>query len=186
MRDDSWKPKANAAMERWAEGDMDAGEEVYELLAPRVFTFLLRRTRDRAHAQDLLQETFLRMTRSRNRFARGTDVVLWAFAIARNLLIDEARKKREPIDVQRANPEWPDALAGKRRLCDRVMEQVNRLPDAQRDAFVMLHFDELSIAQAAQLTGITRIAMKVRAHRARQALREVLGDELRELLEVPT
>jgi len=186
VRDDSWKPGANAAMERWADGEREAAAELYELLAPRLHAFLLLRTRDRGRAEDLLQETFLRMTRCRGHFVRGTDVATWAFTIARRLFIDEHRKDHEAaeLDPQRADLlGLPDALVGQRRLCARVMEALARMPEGPREAFVFLHFDGLSVADAARIVGTSGLAMKLRVHRARKALRGALGDEVRELLE---
>ena len=186
VRDDSWKPKANAAMESWADGDARAGEEVYDLLAPRLNAFLVRRTRAPELAADLTQETFLRMHRSRSHFARGTDVATWAFTIARRLSIDEHRKTRQPIENERSPPEPPDVLAGRQRLGGRILAELARLPEGQREAFELLHFEGLSTAEAATILGVTRVAIKLRVYKACRALRLKLGDEVRELLEVPT
>jgi len=186
VRDDSWKPRASAAMESWADGDTRAGEELYDLLAPRLHTFLIRRTNSPELAADLVQETFLRMHRSRSHFARGTDVATWAFTIARRLLIDEHRKTREPVDTERAAPESPDVLAGRHRLGGRILAELARLPRGHREAFELTHFEGISIAEAATIVGVTKIAIKLRVYRACAALRSKLGDEVRELLEIPT
>ena len=81
-----WREAASAAMDRYACGDDAAFSELYDLLAPRLSSFLLRRTHDAALASDLLQQTFLQMHASRQHFAAGADVMSWAFAIARRLL----------------------------------------------------------------------------------------------------
>lgn len=110
----------------------------------------------------------------------------WAFTIARRLLIDEHRKIREPVDVDRATPEPPDVIAGKHRLGDRILSELARLPQGHREAFELLHLDGLSTAEAATIVGVTRVAIKLRVHRACAALRKKLGAEVRELLEIPT
>lgn len=79
------------AMDRYADGDASAVGEVYERLAPRLRAFFLRRTGDCGAADDLVQETFVRVHLARESFVRGADVVPWAFAIARRLLIDRRR-----------------------------------------------------------------------------------------------
>lgn len=91
--DESWKVDASAAMERYAAGDDDVLPELYDLLAPRLASFLLRQTADAAHAEDLLEQTFLQMHCARRHFVEGSSVVPWAFAIARRLVIDDFRKR---------------------------------------------------------------------------------------------
>ena len=82
----------DAAMDRYAAGDDAAFEAVYDGLAPRLYGFLLRQTRDRARAEDVVQQTMLQIHRARGRFTPGAQVVPWAFAIARRLLIDQHRR----------------------------------------------------------------------------------------------
>ncbi len=77
---------ATSAMDRYAQGDDAAFSELYDALAPRLYGYLLRQTRNNARAEDLTQQTFLQMHCARGRFVRGADVVPWAFAIARRLL----------------------------------------------------------------------------------------------------
>src|SRR4051812_10555208 len=78
----------DAAMDRYAGGDDAAFEIVYDGLAPRLQSFLLRYTNDRARAEDVVQQTMLQIHRARGRFLIGSQVVPWAFANARRLLID--------------------------------------------------------------------------------------------------
>lgn len=81
-------------MERYACGDDAAFEKLYDAVAPRLFGYLLRQTRDRVRAEDLLQQTLLQMHRARGTFLSGAEVMPWAFAIARRLLIDHLRRDR--------------------------------------------------------------------------------------------
>src|SRR5256885_6512465 len=85
---------ADAAMDRYASGETDAFAVLYDLLAPRLYGFLLRQTRNPARAEDLVQQTMLHIHCARGRFIHGAPVMPWAFAIARRLLIDETRKNR--------------------------------------------------------------------------------------------
>jgi RNA polymerase sigma-70 factor (ECF subfamily) len=195
-RGDDWKPAADAAMDRYAAtGDAAVFERLYDLLAPRLHAFLLRRTRDRTRAEDLVQQTFLQMHSARSHFSPGGQVMPWAFAIARRLLIDGLRKgerecladdgDEEPVDP-RCERDTPDAVVARRRLARRMREEVLRLPDAHRVAFELIQVDGLSVAEAAQVLGTTPTAVKLRAHRAYEALRERLGDDVREELGVVT
>lgn len=191
MRGDDWKPLANAAMDRYAMGDDAAFEALYALLAPRLHAFLLRRTRDPARVEDLVQQTFLQMHCARSHFTRGAQVMPWAFAIARRLLIDGLRKGRresfaedgEGGNREPASPlDAPDAQVATRRLARRIEEELARLPEAHRIAFELVQCDGLSMAEAAQVLGTTATAVKLRAHRTYVVLRERLGDHVREEL----
>ena len=177
---------ADTAMERYARGDDAAFAAVYDALAPRLYGYLLRQTRDSAKAEDLVQQTLLHMHRARARFIPGAEVTPWAFAIARRLLIDSLRRNRrevlEPDDETSeasaaASPDAPaDDLVYAAQLARRVQKELVRLPEAQRVAFELIKQDGLSLAEAAQVLGTTVAAVKLRAHRAYEALRVALGD----------
>jgi len=172
-------------MERYAEGDDSALAPLFDLLSPRLHSFLLRRTRDPARAEDLLQDTFLRMHKNRRHFACGTHVVPWAFAIARNLLIDEHRRDHGTPELPSVPPDPPDVVVARQRLGRRIHEELGRLPEAHREAFVLIQYEGLSMAEAAQMLGTTVTAVKLRAYRAYEALRDKLGEEVREELGEP-
>src|SRR5271166_2600793 len=141
---DAWKQAASAAMDRYACGEDAAFSELYDLLAPRLSAFLLRRTRDAAHTEDLLQQTFLQMHCARSHFGTGADVTPWAYAIARRLFIDAFRKSgRETLrpsaeadeDSEGISPDAsPETSVGRRQLAQRVEEELARLPEAHRVA----------------------------------------------------
>jgi RNA polymerase sigma-70 factor, ECF subfamily len=181
---------ADAAMERYANGNDDAFAEVYDAIAPRLLGFLRRATRDDSAAQDLMQQTLLQMHRARGSFIPGAAVTPWAFAIARRLLIDRARRRRierrlfadAPADADQA-PFQPiaevataDELLHARRLEWRVRERLEALPEIQRTAYRLLQQDGLSLKGAAEVLGTSVSVVKLRAHRAYQALRAVLRE----------
>jgi len=188
----SWKEAASAAMDRYACGEDAAFSELYDLLAPRLSAFLLRRTRDASHTEDLVQQTFLQMHHARRHFGTGADVTPWAYAIARRLVIDAFRKNgretvcaSEDIDEERegmAPSASPEAIVGRQQLTRRVEQELARVPEAQRVAFELVQCDGLSMAETAEVLGTTVAAVKLRAHRTYLALREALGDEVREEL----
>lgn len=177
---------ATSAMDRYAQGDDAAFSELYDALAPRLYGYLLRQTRNTARAEDLLQQTFLQMHCARGRFVRGADVVPWAFAIARRLLIDGVRRSgrevslelREeagaPPPVSTALPQ--DEMVHSRQLADCIERELSRLPSAHREAFELVKQEGLSHAEAAEVLGTTVSAVKLRAHRTYQSLRAALGD----------
>ena len=166
-------------------GDDDAFEEVYDGLAPRLFAYFRRHTNSSDRAEDLLQQTFLQIHRGRASFLPGSEVTAWAFAIGRRLSIDVSRKSRRQVpiasteEVEKAPPSsrepLPDEVVRARQLAAQVERELARLPDAQRIAFELVKQDGLSIAEAAEVLGCTPTAVKLRAHRAYEALRASIG-----------
>jgi len=174
--------EVNAAMERYAAGDDSAFEQLYELLAPRLYGFLLRKTRNQTEAEDLLQQTLLRIHCARGRFIKGAQVMPWAISIARRLLIDRGRREKlqkldespENWDVRWAIEalECPaDEALHAKEVVHMVQRVLSRLPDSQRAAFELVKQDGLSHADAAQVLGTSVTAVKLRAHRTYEALR---------------
>jgi RNA polymerase sigma-70 factor (ECF subfamily) len=181
--EDASRSAANAAMERYAAGDDGAFSELYDALAPRLHQFLVRQTRDDSRADDLLQQTMLQIHTARGRFLRGADVLPWAFAIARRLLIDSYRRRKHEVATGTdpaegaTSPHQPvDDHLHSLRLAQDVQRELARLPEAQRIAFELVKQEGLSMKEAAQVLGTTVTAIKLRAHRAYVALRAALGD----------
>jgi RNA polymerase sigma-70 factor (ECF subfamily) len=171
-------------MERYGAGDDAAFAAVYDALAPRLYGYLVRQTRSPARAEDLVQQTMLHIHRARVRFIPGAEVTPWAFAIARRLLLDEIRRggrRREVLLEEESAGErtvgvGPDDLVQARELAARIEEVLEGLAPSQRAAFELLKCEGLSLADAAAVLGTTVAAVKIRAHRAYQALRFALGD----------
>jgi RNA polymerase sigma-70 factor (ECF subfamily) len=178
--------EANAAMERYAAGDDSAFGELYDAVAPKLLGHALRQTNDRARAEDFVQQTLLQMHRMRGRFIVGADVMPWAFAILRRLIIDGHRKtKREvlPDDAEESpggtsapcEDASADELVHAKQLAATVEDAVERLPESLRVAFVLVRAEGLDAAEAGQVLGLTANAVKIRVHRACEALRSALG-----------
>lgn len=174
----------NRAMDRYACGDASAFAVLHRGLYPRLRAYLVRMRGSTHVADDLAQETFLRMHRARATFATGASVVPWMYTIARNVLIDHARSSRtrrteempegdafEPVDTS-ADTESAAVASQAARTVERVLA---RLPASQREAFVLLRYESLSVADAANVLGATPAAVKLRAFRAYEALRAELG-----------
>lgn len=173
-------------MERYAAGEDAAFGEIYDLLAPRLYGYLLRRMPDSARAEDLLQQTLLQVHRGRSSFMPGADVMPWVFAIARRLVIDGARRAKREVELACedagtsavAKTDAADEVVHGKELALRLERELARLPEAQRIAFELLKEDGLSLAEAAEVLGTTVGAVKLRLHRANEALRAVLDEEV--------
>lgn len=170
-------------MARYAAGDDTAFSELYDEVAPRVLAFLLRKTRDRERAEDLMQQTFLQIHRARGRFIPGSPVMPWAIAIARRLTIDEQRRAgRTARWFADELPDVPDPLApcgyhqvSASQVAGRLDAELARLPATQRQAFELMRLDGLTLEEAALASGTTVSAIKSRSHRAYETLRGALG-----------
>jgi RNA polymerase sigma-70 factor (ECF subfamily) len=169
---------ANRAMDLYADGDDAAFGEVYDFLAPRLYGFLVRQTRQAAAAEDLLQQTMLKLHATRGSFLKGADVVPWAFAIARRLFIDGYRRRMreaahieaQPVDETALGGAADDLLEAKRAVLE-LNRQLALLPESHRVVFELITRDGLSYREVAQVLGTTVNAVKLRAHRAHVALR---------------
>ena len=181
----------DAAMERYAHGDDAAFAEVYDALAPRLLGVLRKATRDGAAAEDLVQQTFLQIHRARGSFIPGAPVMPWAFAIAKRLMIDRGRRQRIELSLFKhpaaddddfmlsapsATPAT-DELLHARRMARRIQQRLDTLPETQRTAYQLVKQEGVSLKRAAELLGTSVTAIKLRTHRAYQALRAVLREE---------
>lgn len=163
---------ADAAMGRYADGDDAAFAIVYDEVSPRLRAFLNRRCPERS--EDLLQQTFLAMHRSRASFCPGAAVMPWAFAIARRLLIDEYRGSRRNDRRQELPPSEPhDASMAlqAQQLYSKLLTELEELPERQREAFQLIRLDGFTLEEAAIATGTTISSMKSLSHRAQETLR---------------
>jgi len=189
---DPWQVAASAAMDRCACGDESAFAVLYDHLAPRLYAFLRRRTHDDARAEDLVQQTMLQMHASRRHFTPGAQVVPWAFSIARRILIDAYRKgRREVLDLDEPGaPERPCpgasalAITSSRQMLRRIEVELQRVSDTNRAAFELVKLDGLDIAEVAEMLGTTEQTVRLRVHRALQALRDELGEDQKRAAEL--
>ena len=94
MTDEEEKKRAIALMIAYQSGEIEAFEALYRLLRPTLLQYLLYKTFDRFLAEDLLQESFLQMHRSRRTYTPGRAVMPWAIAIARNVYLMDSRARR--------------------------------------------------------------------------------------------
>jgi RNA polymerase sigma-70 factor, ECF subfamily len=174
------------AMERYAAGNDEAFSELYDRIAPRLLAFLLRNTRNPAVAEDLLQQTMLRIHCARGRFISGAQAMPWVFSIARRLLIDGIRHSKyecstdevDGLETHRALEaiDCPaDEAMHTRQVAQMVARELAQLPEAQRAAFELVRQEGLSHAEAAQILGTTVTAVKLRSHRTYVRLRTALN-----------
>ncbi len=169
---------------RLRHGDAAAFDAIYAALRPRLFGFLVRLSRDRALAEDLLQETFLRLARSAPNLDPNTNVRAWLFRVARNLTIDHQRWALLDFDRLFELSLWPRALPDDAATpldlaeANETQEQVDRALGAMspmhREVLLLVCVEGLEPSEAAQVVGIGQSTLRKRLSRARQRLAELL------------
>lgn len=177
--------RADRAMARYAEGDDAAFAEVFSLIGQRLLRFLRRLAGADDLARDLLQETLLRMHQARGAFRPGAAVLPWSYTIARNVFVDAARgRRRRPIPFSGIDPEGgvepavgaeAESTVLAREAARAVERALRAMTDARREAFVLIRFEGMSVADAAEILGTTENAVKLRAFQAYEAIRAELG-----------
>ena len=101
-------------MARYCDGDASAFRELYAAVSPKLYGYLVKMARSKALADDLLQQTFLKVHRARGAYVRGADPLPWIYSIAHRTFIDEARQgsKRAKSSTSVTGDEVPEVPAG--------------------------------------------------------------------------
>ena len=170
-------------MERIASGDQSAMEELIELWKMPIFRFFLRSLNHHEDAEDLTQRVFIRIYRSSERYLPQAKFSTWIFTIARNLLIDEIKKrKRRPQVVFDEHIEKAGDGEGGRseELTEILMKHLDTIPENHRTALLLRVQRELSYREIAEVMQTTEASVKTWIHRARLDLRKSLSN-LRQL-----
>jgi RNA polymerase sigma-70 factor (ECF subfamily) len=164
-------------------GDTGAFDEVYATYRPRVFAFLLRMSRNRTLAEDLLDETWLRLVAHAPKLLPDTRLAPWHFTVARNLywsarrdsLVEET-SAHELLTLWPSPTPWPSpfdlAVAGE--LERRVERALSTLSPQYREVVLLVAHEGLTPADAALVCGISAEAVRQRLSRARTVLAERL------------
>jgi RNA polymerase sigma-70 factor (ECF subfamily) len=163
-------------MVRFQQADPEAPGALIGALSPALMRFFRSQFAIREQADDLLQETWLRIHRVRHTYRPGEPVLPWVYAVARRVGIDAYRKTRritahecamERLPEQAAPAVTPSSLAE----FDALMAA---LPETQREVLTMMKVGGLSLEEVARATSSTVGAVKQKAHRAYEKLRDLL------------
>ena len=178
MGDAGGEDRLGALMVRYQAGDAEAFEELYAGLGPPLRRYLHALARSADRADDLLQETFLQIHRSRRTYNPARPVRPWAFAVARNvwLMHERTRRRREPphVDLEWVAdlgvPPEADALGPR----DEVRRALAKLPPDRAEVLLLHHVWGFTFDEIGKILGIRSGAARVRASRAMGAVRGLL------------
>jgi RNA polymerase sigma factor (sigma-70 family) len=164
-------------------GDAAAFDRVYERYRPRLFAFLLRLSRRRTLAEDLLDETWLRLVAHAGSLRPDTRLAAWLFTVARNLYWTHRRSSlleetvtAELLTMWPAGENWPSPfdLASTGELERRVERVLATLSPRHREVLLLVGYEGLTPTEAAAVCRVTPEALRQRLARARAALAEGL------------
>src|SRR5258708_20687250 len=166
-------------MERYQQADPEAPVVLVEALSPALLRFFRSQVANREQADDLLQETWLRIHRVRHTYRPGAPVLPWIYAIARRVRVDGYRRTRRITLHEIAMEVLPErsAQAEARNPGPAFDTLVAALPEAQRGVVTMLKVGGLTLEEVARATSSTVGAVKQKAHRAYERLRDLLQSE---------
>jgi RNA polymerase sigma-70 factor (ECF subfamily) len=186
---------------RLRRGEPEAYETLVRAEAGKLLSLARRMLRDEEEARDVVQEAFALAFQRLPGFKGDCHVATWLYRIAANAALMRLRSRRRrpetPIeellprfleDGHRVIPPGDRELPGPEELAQRgetrrqVRRCIDELPEAYRSVLLLRDLAELSTKEVAEMLGVTPNAVKVRAHRARQALRELLVARRLELL----
>jgi RNA polymerase sigma-70 factor (ECF subfamily) len=182
MRDPTERPLVDALRR----GEASAFDAVYARYRGRIYGFLLRLSRRSDVAEDLFQETFLKLSRNATRLDEDTDLAAWLFTVARNAWVSHRRWAM--LDVSRlvamdddampaARLPDPDARADAARAMERMDRALASLPAGSREVLLLVGLEGFDQVEVARMLGIKHDALRQRLTRARAQLAEKLRIE---------
>lgn len=178
-------------------GDAQAFETLVRNQTMPMLRVARRMLRSEEDARDAVQEAFVSVVRAIGRFEAGSMLTTWLHRIVVNACLMKLRamKRRPTEDIEEYLPtfkedghqnetnvpwvETAETVLQRTELCALVRSCIDRLPDTYRVVLLLRDIDELSTEEAAEMLGVTPNAVKVRLHRARQALRTLLDPHMR-------
>ncbi len=178
------------------QGDVGAFEQLVEKYKQPVFNIIFRTLPDATEAEDLAQNVFVQAYKAAGRYRVTAKFSTWLFTIARNLCLNEIRRRsrhpaesmdatlsededmprRQYLDTKCVAPE--DALLWG-ELFEKVDQAIFELPETQRTALLLCREEELSYEEIAKVLGCSMPATKSLIHRARETLKQKLKPYLR-------
>ncbi|MGO0058790.1 RNA polymerase sigma factor SigW [Brevibacillus fluminis] len=170
-------------------GDRDAFVELIEIYKDKIFQLAYRMVGNRQEAEDIAQETFLRVYANLHTYDDSYKFSTWIYRIATNLCIDRGRKKRPDfsIDEEAEGTEgldWHSRLSSKEQtpeeqvvtqeLQETVQDALSKLAPKYRSVMVLRYIEDLSLQEISEVLKLPITTIKTRIHRGREALRSKL------------
>lgn len=179
-------------VQRFLQGERQAFQILVERYESRLLNFVYRTIGDRERAEDLVQETFIRVYRHLHRFDMSKKFSTWIYTIASNLAKNELRNRsRNPVVLfQAIKNNWeadhrplqwedhrqrPDDLYRKRHLREVIEQAIQQLPEHHRVVFVLREMEGRTYEEIAEITGVNLGTVKSRLNRARNNFASIVA-----------
>jgi RNA polymerase sigma-70 factor (ECF subfamily) len=179
---DATEKSDEALMLAYCAGDEEAFRQIFDRYAAPLMRTVRRHVGSNEDANEIVQQTFLHLHRSRRDFREGQLLRPWLFTICLNLRRDHFRRRgrrpEAPLDLDGRRDPAVDAYDPVRQ--ERITEvktAVEALPSAQREVIELHWFQGLPFQEVATIVGASETAVKVRAHRGYERLRLALGGD---------
>jgi RNA polymerase sigma-70 factor (ECF subfamily) len=170
-------------LERIRRGDTEGAAELFERYAPALLRFTDRMLSDRAAAEEVTQEVFVKVISRAHQYDGRAGVASWLFAIAANACRDRLRRSRRavivPLDAVAEAPAKGEPIENRLHERERrqaVRQALSRLSDEQREALVLARYHGMPYAEIARTLRITEGAVKTRIFRAMETLKEIFSE----------
>ena len=180
-----------AWMDRVKHGDMEAFRELIEAHQTRVIGTVAKMLGDDTDAEDIAQQVFIRIWNSASRYEPNAKFTTWLFTITRNLVFNEARRRRRhpALPLEREQDEHafqaedtrmkaPSTVLLDNEMQDAIQAAIDSLPEVQRMAVVLRRYQDVSYEEIASILKLSVPAVKSVLFRARTELRERLRQYL--------
>lgn len=172
----------------YRDGDAPSFEDLFRRYRSRLYRYLLHQCANQATAEELYQDIWLKVVNARRSYEVTAKFSTWLFRIAHNRLMDHFRSHARvslesyddddcPLELPAAEKEQPERLLERKALAQTLVTQIERLPAAQRETFLLAEEGEMTLEEIAAATGVGRETAKSRLRyavgRLRHALREL-------------
>ncbi len=157
-------------------GDRAAFEEIFRLFQKPLANYLYRLTGNRARAEDLLQDAFLRLWKAAPTYEPTAKVSTYVFRIAHNLFLNEAARRREKaLESMDAETTFdPAGDMNRREVQSAVQKAIEALPEGEREVLLLSEYNGFKYAEISEILGIPVGTVKSRMFSAVQRLKELL------------
>ncbi len=166
-----------ALMSRVAGGEAQAFRQLSELYLERLYRHAKRTLKSDSEAEDVTQEVMLRLWQAAPDWKPQAKVGTWLYRVTLNLCIDRIRKRRpesDQVDELAHDSIRPGQLLERRQVAEHVRSAIGDLPERQRHALELSHFDGLGNPDVAEVLGVSVEAVESLLSRARQKLKAAL------------
>ena len=174
-------PTNEELMLRVQKGDLAAFEDLYKRLHLQLYHFISRFVKEKPLSEDILQETFLRVLKERERYKKTARFTTYLFTIARNLCLDALKtgnkthvlsSQEDPLEGAADISNEPSKIMESKEMNKIVRNEIQALPRSQREVLILNKYSGLTHAEIAQIVDSTPAAVKQKIYRAMDSLKK--------------